>query len=58
MYLDAKALDFYQPSEALLARAKGWAIFFGAVLMDTGLIDNPRHAAMGRLTLERLVEDF
>lgn len=50
------ALEYYQPSTATLARAKGWAIFFGAVLLDTGLVDNPRHAAMGKLTLERLVQ--
>lgn len=50
------ALEYYQPSAATLARAKGWTIFFGAVLLDTGLVDNPRHAAMGKLTLERLVQ--
>ena len=33
------------------------AILFGAVLLDTGLIDHPRHAAMGEATLRRVSED-
>lgn len=44
-------------SEATLQRAKGWAIFFGAVLLDTGLVDHPRHAAMGARTLSHIAED-
>ncbi len=43
-------------SDATLQRAKGWAIFFGVVLLDTGLIDNPRHATMGERTLRRVAE--
>lgn len=52
-----KAIAIYQPSSALLARAKGWAVFFGVVLLETGLVDNPRHAEMGKITLERLTAD-
>ncbi|AKG19954.1 aminoglycoside phosphotransferase family protein [Calothrix sp. 336/3] len=44
-------------SEATLKRAKGWAIFFGVVLLDTGLIDNPRYAKVGEMTLNRLLVD-
>jgi aminoglycoside phosphotransferase (APT) family kinase protein len=44
-------------SEATLQRAKGWAVLFGVVLLDTGLVDNPRHAMMGAKTLRRVVED-
>jgi len=44
-------------SGATLQRAKGWAILFGIVLLDTGLVDNPRHAIMGEKTLCRVVED-
>ena len=44
-------------SDAALQRAKGWAILFGVVLLDTGLVDNPRHAAMGEKTLRRVSED-
>ncbi len=44
-------------SEATLLRAKGWAIVFGVLLLDTGLIDNPRHAKMGERIFGRLLED-
>lgn len=44
-------------SEATLHRARGWAVFFGVVLLDTGLVDHPRHAVMGERTLQRVVED-
>ncbi|MEA5450428.1 aminoglycoside phosphotransferase family protein [Leptolyngbya sp. CCNP1308] len=43
-------------SEATLRRALGWAIFFGVVLLDTGLVDHPRHAAIGEKTLLRIAE--
>ncbi|HEY5006948.1 MAG TPA: aminoglycoside phosphotransferase family protein [Caulobacteraceae bacterium] len=43
-------------SEATWARARGWAVAYGAVLMDAGGVDDPRLEAMGRLTLERLIE--
>jgi aminoglycoside phosphotransferase (APT) family kinase protein len=43
-------------SEATLRRARGWAVMFGVLLLDTGLIDNPRHAAIGEQTLCRLAE--
>ena len=44
-------------SEATLKRARGWAVFFGVMLLDTGLVDNPRFAAIGEKTLRRIVED-
>lgn len=44
-------------SEATLQRAKGWAILFGVLLLDTGLIDNPRHAVIGERILRRVAED-
>jgi len=50
-------LDRYDPDPALLARARGWAIVFGVVLTDSGLINSPRHAAAGRRILERLAAD-
>ncbi len=52
-----KALAAYGPNEALIARAKGWAVLFGAMLLDSGLVDNPRHAAMGAATLRRVAAD-
>lgn len=48
--------EYTHISEATLQRAKGWAILFGVVLLDTGLIDNPEHAAMGENTLRRVAE--
>lgn len=40
-----------------LARARGWALLFGAVLLDTGLADHPRHAAVGAKILLRVVAE-
>jgi aminoglycoside phosphotransferase (APT) family kinase protein len=34
-------------SETMLQRAKGWAVLFGVMLLDSGLRDNPRNAAIG-----------
>lgn len=39
-------------SEATLARAKGWAILFGVVLLDSGLVDHSQHAAIGQKILQ------
>ncbi|GAB4379630.1 MAG: aminoglycoside phosphotransferase family protein [Elainellaceae cyanobacterium] len=44
-------------SDATLQRARGWAIFFGVVLLDTGLIDHPQHATIGERTLRYIAED-
>ncbi|MEP0914706.1 phosphotransferase [Leptolyngbya sp. ST-U4] len=44
-------------SEATLERARGWAVFFDAMLLDTGLVDNPRFAAIGEKTLRLITED-
>ena len=44
----------YEINGPTLQRAKGWAVFFGVMLVDTGLVDNPRHAAMGARTLLRV----
>ncbi len=54
----AAALQAYAPDDALLARARGWAILFGASLYDAGRVDDPRHAAIGEATLRRLAEDI
>lgn len=52
------AIAEYGPiSEATVQRAKGWAILFGVVLLDTGLMDNPRHAAIGEKILHHVAED-
>lgn len=45
-------------TDATWQRAKGWAISFGVLLLDSGLVDNERHAEMGRRTLARILEDL
>ncbi len=40
-----------------LFRAKGWAIFFAAILLDTGLVDNPENMAIGENTFRQLTSD-
>lgn len=46
--------EYANVSEATLQRAKGWAVLFGVFLLDTGLVDRSRHAAMGEKTLHRI----
>jgi hypothetical protein len=48
------AIDAYGMSDATLARARGWAVFYGVILLETGRHDHPRHAKMGADTLRRL----
>ena len=55
----AAAIEAVEPvTQATWIRATGRAMFFGIFLLDSGLIDNPRHAEMGRRTLRRLAEDL
>ncbi len=50
-----QAIDACGPvSEATWQRARGWAVLFGVILLDTGLTDHPRHAAMGEQILRRV----
>jgi aminoglycoside phosphotransferase (APT) family kinase protein len=49
-------LERYSPDQALLERAQGWAVIFGVVLLDSGLINSPRHAVMGEAILTRLLQ--
>jgi aminoglycoside phosphotransferase (APT) family kinase protein len=41
-------------SAATMQRAKGWAVLFGVMLLDSGRIDNPRNAAIGESVLRRV----
>ncbi|MCA8903174.1 MAG: aminoglycoside phosphotransferase family protein [Hyphomonas sp.] len=52
------AIEAYGVSAATLVRARGWAVFYGVILLETGRQDNPRHAKMGADTLARLTEDL
>jgi aminoglycoside phosphotransferase (APT) family kinase protein len=42
-------------SNATMLRAKGWAVLFGVLLLDTGLVDNPRNERLGERILRRIV---
>lgn len=44
--------------QTLVQRAIGWAVVFGVLLLDTGLVDHAEHAAMGADTLRRVEEDI
>ncbi len=44
----------YNLSETLLARAKGWAVFFGVIFTLNGLQNNTIHYHIGKQTLENL----
>jgi len=50
-------LSSYGVSETLRSRAMGWAVRFGATLLETGLADHPSHATMGEAIFRRLVDD-
>ena len=52
-----RVLDEVGADAATRCRARGWAVSFGAMLLDTGLIDHPRHAVMGERMLRRIAED-
>lgn len=41
-------------SPATLLRARGWAVFFGTMLLEHGSVDDRHFARIGRLTLRRL----
>lgn len=50
----AMAMNEYGGSRATWRRARGWAVLFGVVLLETGLTDHPPHAAMGKAILHNL----
>jgi len=54
-HLQYRALaEYANLSEPTLRRARGWAVLFGVMLLDTGLIDNPRDAQLGERILGRV----
>lgn len=61
LFADAKArriaIEAYGMNQALQARTKGWAVFYGVILLQTGRKDTPRHAKMGMDILRRLNKD-
>ncbi len=44
-------------SESTRRRARGWAIFFGVVMLSAGLVDNDAFVEIGRRTLDRLEKE-
>lgn len=50
-------MEYQNISHATIQRAKGWAILFGILLLDTGLVDNPQHAVIGERTLSNIHQD-
>ncbi len=51
------ALEAYGADAPEIARARAWAVNFGTILLLTGRVDNPVHAAMGADTLRRVSAD-
>ncbi len=51
----AQHADAVRDFDALLLRARGWALLYGVLLRVTGLADNATHARMGQETLARLL---
>jgi aminoglycoside phosphotransferase (APT) family kinase protein len=52
-HLREQVIDAYgEVSQETLARAKGWAILFGVVLLDSGLVDHSQHATIGQKILQ------
>jgi aminoglycoside phosphotransferase (APT) family kinase protein len=50
------AMEAYGPvPEGTWARARGWAVGFGVLLLDAGLTDDPSYAVMGEKVFRQLV---
>jgi aminoglycoside phosphotransferase (APT) family kinase protein len=43
-------------SAATWRRARGWAVLYGVMLLDAGLVDDPRMVAIAERTFRRLIE--
>ncbi|HXK02222.1 MAG TPA: aminoglycoside phosphotransferase family protein [Verrucomicrobiae bacterium] len=52
-----QALLDYGADGDCIRRAKGWAVVFAAMLLETGLLDHPRHAAIGAAVFRQLQGD-
>jgi aminoglycoside phosphotransferase (APT) family kinase protein len=48
--------EYGDAKPATWSRALGWAVNLATVLLETGLVDDPRHAKIGELTLRRIAE--
>jgi aminoglycoside phosphotransferase (APT) family kinase protein len=52
-----RALLHYGADVDTVIRAKGWGVLFALMLLDTGIEDHPRHAAIGGGALQQLQDD-
>jgi len=52
-----QALHEYGADADMIRRAKGWVVLFAAMLLETGLRDHPRHAAIGAAAFRQLQAD-
>ena len=53
-----RAIAEYQNiSVPTLHRAKGWAVYFAVTLLDVGLVDNHKYAAVGKRTISCVAQD-
>jgi hypothetical protein len=52
-----QAVVGYGADADTVLRAKGWAVLFAVMLLDTGIQDHSRHAAIGAAALRHLQED-
>ena len=43
-------------SAATWRRARGWAVFYSVMLLDAGLVDDPRMVGIARRTLANVLE--
>lgn len=51
------SLTTYGADAAMLARAKGWAIYFGTILLDIGKGGDTAFEQVGKFTLKNLAQD-
>ena len=53
----ARVLERYGATADQVARARAWVVRIGLLLVETGRVDHPAHAAMGEAALRRLAQD-
>ncbi len=49
---------YSQSSEATVRRAKGWAVLFGIMFLDSGLADSPLNAEIGERVLRQVAQSI
>jgi len=49
-----KAFEIYGATKSEITRSKAWAILFGIIMLDSGLVDNPEHEKIGKDILTKM----